>query len=180
MIVKIDVDGVIRDIIGAMCKLYNKEFCEHYVPSNITNYNVDNYFPKVIEKYGVKPSYYYFIRRGEIIFKDMVKTFNRAKKSIELLKQHGHKVIIVTWQLNDDNKKFTKEFLDNNGILYDEIVFTKEKYSVNGDILIDDNPEFLTNNKETAIKICISRPYNKELIGIARANSLYDAVKLIV
>ena len=64
MIIKIDVDGVIRDIISAICLEYNKEFGEDIKPSDVVEYNINGFFPLVSEKHGINPSDYYFLNKG--------------------------------------------------------------------------------------------------------------------
>ena len=45
-IFKIDVDGVLRDIITPMCELYNEKFDENIKPEDISEYDVSTTFKK--------------------------------------------------------------------------------------------------------------------------------------
>ena len=45
-IFKIDVDGVLRDIITPMCKLYNEKFDENIKQEDILEYDVSTTFKK--------------------------------------------------------------------------------------------------------------------------------------
>ena len=66
----------------------------------------------------------------------------------------------------------------NNGIYYDDICFTRDKDLINGDIIIDDNPEFLDKEDNGIYKVCISAPYNEDFTGYdVRVDSLTDFVE---
>lgn len=106
--------------------------------------------------------------------------YEDAANAIKILKDAGHKILIVTYQKSLDNKIHTLQFLEKFNIQYDSFFFTKEKCLIGGDYLVDDNPEFLL--KDRAIPICINRPYNVNVdIGnVARFDSLIDFAKYII
>lgn len=181
MIVKIDVDGVIRDIISAMCKVYNEKFDGCLCVDDIDDYDVNTNFPKIIEETGRKPTEYFFTDHADKIFETVSKPFDGVKEGIDLLRKYGHKVVIVTWQFSLKNIKHTLDFLDMYDIKYDDICFTRDKWIVNGDYLIDDNPEFIMDKKDKSKKIIIDTPYNRHVSKrVKRVNSLYDAVEYIL
>ena len=68
--------------------------------------------------------------------------------AISELKKAGHKIIITTWQFTLMNKVNTLYFLSLNDIPYDDICFTKDTWLIKADWIIDDNPEFIYNEKE--------------------------------
>ena len=185
MIIKIDVDGVIRDIVSKMCEIYNEEFAtneeEKIYPCNIINYDVNKSFPLIYDKLLVKPSDYFFLYRGKDVFENS-NVFDEVGKAIHSLRLKNHKVVIVTWQFNENNMKSTIDFFNRNDLFYDDICFTKDKWMINGDYLIDDNPMFILDEKDKAKKIIIDRPYNQleECNNIKRCYSLMDAVNLIL
>lgn len=181
MIIKIDVDGVIRNIVGAICNRYNMVFDENVMPDEITDYDINNSFPLIKEVLHKKPTDYFFIEHGREIFRDNVLPFDDPAKSISCLREAGHKVIIVTWQFTTDNKKYTLDFLDDWKIEYDDICFTRDKHLINGDIIIDDNPEFLLHSNEESLKMCINRPYNVgKCDDILKFNSLKEVTDYIL
>ena len=52
---------------------------------------------------------------------------------------------------------------------------------IQGDWLIDDNPEFITDEREKSRKIMINMPYNKNCnFFCTRANCLQEAVDIIL
>ena len=180
MIIKIDVDGVIRDIFTVMCKIYNEEFKENITVSDIFDYNVDKVFTKVKDTLGISAADYFFKIHSKELFL-LSKPYNNVKTAISDLKKAGHKVVIVTWQFTLTNKTNTLYFFSLNDIPYDDICFTKDKWFIKADWIIDDNPEFICNEKEIAKKILVNMPYNKDIDydGI-RVNNLKEAVNIIL
>ena len=52
---------------------------------------------------------------------------------------------------------------------------------IQGDWLIDDNPEFIEDKRDKSKKILINMPYNKKVIPfLQRANNLQEAVDIIL
>lgn len=175
MVLKIDMDGVIRDIIPVMLKIYNERFDENLVAEDIKGYNVNTTFAKFIHDDGKLASDVFFVDHCKDIFLDS-KAFNGVKESIDMLHRAGHKVVICTWQITYEAKQYTLEFLKNNDIYYDDICFTKDKDMIKSDVIVDDNPEFLSKDQSDK-KICITAPYNRELSSEFECyDSLYSFV----
>lgn len=180
MIIKIDVDGVIRNINKSMVDLYNRDFFDSIKVDDITEYDVDKVFPKIKKTLGITASDYFFKFNSNKIFL-LSETYSKVRESIDLLRKNGHKVIIVTWQPVFRNKINTLYFLESNGIQYDDICFTKDKWMVQGDWLIDDNPEFITDERDESKKMMIKMPYNKDCnFPCNKANNLQEAVDIIL
>lgn len=184
MVIKIDVDGVIRDLLRAMCEVFNDEFDRHVYPCDIKEYNVNEepYFSIIKDKYpSITPHEYFFREHSRKVFLDDAYPIFGAKQAIDKLRENGHKVVIVTNQIGIKNKVYTLEFLNKNNIKYDDICFTADKWSINGDYLIDDNPEFLEDEREIAKKIIIDAPYNQvRCANVPRFNDLCGAVEYIL
>ena len=60
MIIKIDVDGVIRNINKTLCRLYNDLFNENLMSENILDYDVDKTFKRIQEEMGLTACDYFF------------------------------------------------------------------------------------------------------------------------
>ena len=177
---KIDIDGVLRDVITSLCEIYNKEFGTNLTKNDITKYKVDMSFPLVKEKLGYSAVQYFFEEHSTEVFLNSGMLKN-ADIAIKKLRDAGHHIIIVSYQRSYKNKKDTLEWLYDNNIKYDDICFTDKKYLIKGDYLIDDNLEFLVDqmihdNKTNCI--CINAPYNKTSLPhhFNRYNSLNDFV----
>ena len=179
MVIKIDVDGVIRNINETMCKLYNDLFDENLTVNDITDYDVEKVFKRIKDEIGMDAVDYFFNWRARDVFL-YSNPYENVKEAIEKLRNEGHKVVIVTWQYNLQNKFYTLMFFNNNGIAYDDICFTRDKWMIQGDWLIDDNPEFITDKRDKSKKIIIDMPYNKECKGYKRKNNLKEAIDYII
>ena len=172
-IFKIDVDGVLRDIITPMCKLYNEKFDENIKQEDILEYDVSTTFKKCDD---IKNFFFFFFFKEDFL---NAHPQDYVRESFDLIHYMGNKIVICTWQFNNTNKKYTLDWLDKHNLIYDDICFTKDKEIVNCDVMIDDNPDFLSKEDNDTIKILINSSYNKnvEIEGIRRYNSLYEYVE---
>ena len=184
MVIKIDIDGVIRDLLRAMCEVFNNEFDGHVMPCDIREYNVNEepHFRPIRDKYpSITPHEYFFREHRNEVFLDYAVPFFGVKQAIDKLREKGHKVVIVTKQIGISNKMNALKFIDKNGINYDDICFTADKWSIDGDYLIDDNPEFLEDEREKSKKIIIDAPYNQNRCKeLPRFHHLFGAVDFIL
>lgn len=159
MIIKIDVDGVIRDTNNSMINLYNDFYPNKIMDiSDMKDYSVYKSFPDN----GINWHDFFFKNNAKKIFFES-KVLDGAKRAIDMLKSDGHYIIIVTYQIDEINKKYTIDWLKNNHISYDMIAFTNEKQLVYGDILIDDSPHVLNKERSDVLCYCIDYEYNKDL-----------------
>lgn len=177
MRIKVDVDGVLRNLTPLMVKLYNDKFGTSLTIDDVKDYDVDVSFP-LFKENNINAFKYFFEENAYIMFA-MAPSFKNAAKSLQKLIDNGHKVTIVTYQTTTQNKILTLEWIDGNHIPYDSISFTRKKYNVAGDILIDDNPDWLNNENSNTRKICIASPYNKDYEG-ERYNNIEEAVNAIL
>lgn len=155
----IDVDGVLRDNLPLMVKLYNKEFDDNKTVDDITDYMTEISFPRIEPETGKTASYWFFQEHSKELFLD-AKPFPYVKEDIEKLREYG-KVIIVSYQKTFINKKQTLEWLEKNGIDVDGVCFLKDKTLLSGaDWFIDDNT-WNFQGMRAKHGIVISAPYNK-------------------
>lgn len=161
--IKIDVDGVIRDIVTPMCEIYNRDFGENITPKGVKEYDVSKVFTRIEEKGDMTAADYFFtdLNNSTAIFYSFADLFPGAKTAILKMRAAGHKIVISTWQTTEANKRNTLAWLEALEIQYDAIMFGRDKHILNCDYIIDDNPEFLLDPKETGKKILIRRPYNE-------------------
>lgn len=181
-IVKIDVDGVIRDMLGALCKLYYL-FDPNINRDKIANYSVNVSFPKIKEELGIEAHDYFFKQHVEDVNFNMAVPLPDAKEAIEMLHCSGYKIVIVTKQDSVKSKICTIKFLNLYDIYYDDICFTKDKWLIQSDYMIDDNPEFLTDERERTEKenrLIIDAPYNFKCTYFKRFSTLLDAAEYII
>ena len=180
MVIKIDVDGVIRNINEKMCEIYNDLFGENLTVDDMFDYDVEKVFSKIKENMGITSVDCFFDKSARSIFLNS-NPYEGVGEAIRKLREAGHKVVIVTWQFSLENKYYTLLFFEKNKIPYDDICFTKDKWMIQGDWLIDDNPEFITDERDKSRKIMIRMPYNKVCkFFCTRANGLQEAVDIIL
>lgn len=174
MIIKIDIDGVIRDMMTPVLSIYNKYFPrQQKVYEDITEYNLDKCMPQFMGK----GAYICFELNSKLVFQDAL-PYSEVYDALNTLKQQGHTIILVTYQRTYENKVHTLNFLQKWGLPYDSIIFTRDKYLVTGDVLIEDNPYYLEDPKEKSTVICINHPYNQNISpSIPRYDSLYQAIQ---
>ena len=181
----IDCDEVLRALLNNMVSLYNKEFNDSLAYDDITDFIVDNSFPKIKEITGDTASKWFFQDHGSELFLKS-EALPKIKESIEILKKYGD-VIVVTYQKTYKNKTDTLDWLEKQGIFPDGICFLKNKTLIHPTFFIDDNDwNFVGCNAD--IGILITAPYNKtidvsklyELTNckkMYRFSSLYDFAK---
>ena len=173
------MDGVLRNMNARMIELYNQKFKTNLTIEDITDYDVSKSFP-LFEMRGNMTAKDYFFKVRSLDCFLLSKPYEGVKEAMQKLKDNGHKIVIVTWQFSIKNKSYTLEWLEENHIPYDDICFTKDKWMIQGDVLIDDNPEFILDEREKSYKYLIQQPYNQECnFEGSKVRSFKAAVELI-
>ena len=175
MVIKIDIDGVLRNILNTMCDIYNKEFCTNIKEDDVEVYYVDNFFTLIKERLGISGIKFFFEDNGFRIFR-CSKPYDGVRDAMNKLHEMGHKIVIVSFQRSYENMVDTLEWLNSNNIYYDDICFTKNKDIVKADIMVDDNPEFLYQITDNCQAVLIDMPYNKNCGDFKRCKSFCDFV----
>ena len=181
-VIAVDVDQVLRKNLGIMVDLYNKEFGTDMKTSDVKEFMVEVSFPLIQERLGVKPSEWFFKTHAKDVFL-YAPDYPFVAGNIERLKEVAD-VIIVTYQKDYTNKKYTLEWLEKHNIDPNGIRFVRDKTLIHADALIDDNDwNFIGTHCGTAV--LVTQPYNEnvnldELITktnskqIVRVDSLED------
>lgn len=158
MVIKVDIDSVIRDITTQMLKVYNNSI---YAEKQLTledlySYDVDISFPGLIDA-----SDFFFNVHAEEVF-GMADCCKNAKEGLQLLKDKGCTIRIVSLQFKH-NMLRTMQWLVQHGIPFDEVCFVDSKNSVDGDVLIDDYPQNLYKClSKREICYCMDAPWNRD------------------
>ena len=171
-IIKIDCDGVLRDMLPAMCDLYNDHYDENLSTEDITDFDVNKIFTKC-----PNPESFFFEEHSSYVYLNSPKC-EKAKEAMDLLHEKGYHIVIVSHQPSLKRRFNTLQWLDENEIYYDSICFTHEKQMVSGDIIVDDYANNLTNCQENE-KILIDAPYNRSETRFKRFNNLYEYVETL-
>lgn len=157
LIFGIDCDGVLRDSLTDMLRIYNEEIGDNMRKEDVKYFDVTKSFPRIEAETGVPPAEWFFDMHSRELFYDS-KPIKGVKKSIETLKKYG-KVIIITHQNSCENKLDTIEWLCKNKLMTDDVLFLKNKGIVHCDYLIDDNPNNFSGSWAKHA-VLINAPYN--------------------
>ena len=193
MRIGIDIDGVLTDIEQWQIDYGSKYFYEQY-KLGIKNYK--GYETYEIFDVDVKIDEEFW----NIYFKDYsINSESRkfAGEVIDKLKKDGHEIYIITARGSflshssdvmsiDENKSIVLNWLKNNGINYDKIIFSpEEKLEIckenSVDLMIEDKPKNINEISTKIPVICFHANYNEECKGenIYRCYSWYDIYNLI-
>lgn len=157
LIFGIDCDGVLRDSLKDMVRIYNAEIGDNKRVEDIKNFNVDVSFPRIYPETGIPAAEWFFDCHSEELFRDS-KPIKGVQWAMRILKQYG-KVVIVTYQRSCENKLHTIEWLCRNKLMCDDVCFLKDKGLFKCNYFVDDNIDnFRGSHTENAV--LITAPYN--------------------
>ncbi len=168
MRIGIDCDGVLRDLIPCITDSIKKTHPQHADKILEPNsWNWEDWLPfwseERTEQYVFEENYLDFFGPECPPIDSAVEDWNKLRAwAIE----NGHELILVSAQRRHC-KEPTTEWLNKWGFKgWDEMHYTKDKWSIDVDVLIDDSPEKLTDFKEKSvvggIPICMKQSWNKQ------------------
>ena len=159
--IAIDVDGVLRDNLWIMVDIYNKEFGRQMEIDDVREFKTEVSFPLIEKELGVRASDFFFHTHAKEVFLE-APPYWHVREDIERLKDVAD-VIIITYQKDYTNKRYTLEWLERNGIEPNGICFLRDKTLVHCDALIDDNDwNFLGTHVGTSV--LVTQPYNENIV----------------
>ena len=189
MRIGIDIDGVLTNVGDAVMNYATKYFVENNIKYEIGKIDYDYFKTFNIKDRNIENKFwneyleYYSVNE---------KARPLASEVIKKLKKDGHEIYIITarWLTNQDNeagekmRNIVKNWLEENDIVYDKLVFTKaeeerkpdeiKEYKI--DVMIEDSPDNINELSKIVKVICYNTEYNKQCIGknIIRCYSWYD------
>jgi len=180
MIVGLDLDGVIRDFLGALRKQYKKIYPDHEIKP-VTRWGLHEFFP-------IGDKIYDFI--WEEYAKECLcnaEPFPGAIGFIEYLNYHSYEICIITAQPTWQAKKCTFDWLVKNDIL--ELVnhvailephLKMKKGFVRVDIILEDAPHHLKYSKDGGlITVCYDQMWNQGCESDYRVKSYEEFIELL-
>lgn len=185
MKIGIDIDNTItstRDLLMKYCIKYNNEVVKRNLPLNDKGFATFNFFDWTNNEemdFCTK-----FLE--EVVLNAPIK--EEAQETIKKLKENNYIYIITSRKepYFSEPYKLTKNFLDMNGILYDElIVECEDKFNFckenNIDIMIDDEPQNINSISKIIPVIVFDGVWNMMCEGnnILRVNNWKQVYKLI-
>ena len=167
MRIGIDCDGVLRDLITCITDTVKETHPQHADKIlEPTSWDWEQWLPfwteEETEKYVFEDNYLDF-------FGVECPPIKSAVEDWAILRtwaiKNGHELVLVSAQ-REHCKELTTEWLQRWGIVFDEMHYTKEKWSIDVDVLIDDSPEKLDifNDRSVAYgrPICMKTTWNDE------------------
>jgi len=165
MRIGIDCDGVLRDFIGDL-----KDNIKENYPlladkiKTPETWNWEDWLPfwteEESEKYIFEDNYLDFFGVDASPIMSSVEDWTELK---EWAKEHGHELVLVSAQ-RPQCVEPTEYWLQRWGFMFDEIIFTHDKWKADVDVLIDDSPEKLNEFKEKSVNngnpICYKQTWN--------------------
>ncbi len=188
MRIGVDIDGVLTDEKRYVIDYGTKFFIENNISYIIRD---DKFYGQEI--FGVtNEQYKKFLNDYIFYYSTNVSIRPFAKEIIEKLKQE-HEIYIITardfttyeneYQIK--MQEIVKKWLYDNGILYDEIIFSKNKDIIcekkEIDIMIEDSPENIISISKNIPVLCYAQSYNRNINNknVYKCYSWYDIYKKI-
>lgn len=153
----IDIDGVLRDFMGQLTKIYKEKYPTHQIKPQ-TQYELAPSFLIGDEIYKFSFETY----ANEIL--GFAQPYDGALEFLDELKNHfDQHVVLISYQPTDLTKIITKGWLIRNKVPYDEFYLAKEKWRVACDLYLDDYTKNLEELKDHGkFAICMDRPWNQD------------------
>ena len=167
MRIGIDCDGVLRDLITCITDTVKETHPQHADKIlEPTSWDWDQWLPfwtnDETEKYVFEDNYLDFFGAVCPPIKESVEDWKTLKRWAE---DNGHELVLVSAQ-RPHCEEPTTAWLKEWGFDFGEIHYTKNKWAVDVDVLIDDSPEklekFTNESVNNGQAICMKQSWNKE------------------
>lgn len=176
VIVLIDLDDTMTHLCRAWCRWLNAIHGTNVSENDITGWKISDYFPTLTEDQVFRPLH------TDSFWRE-VEPMVDAPKYIKKLMDEGFEVYICTASLFDTIKSKFEHVLGRYFpfISWNQVIVTKNKQLVNGDILIDDGIHNLEGGRYK--KVLMSAPHNRdydaESHGMTRVKSWEEAYNAV-
>lgn len=163
MRIAIDIDGVLRDSVDMMVKIYNLNFGTDMKTEDVKFYSVKEAFPLIEQKLKIDPHDFFFSRDNGEKVNRLSDAFEGVIDALQEAKEKGHSINIISYQPSYKNKLHTLMWLEDVRIPYDSITFCtkKAKNILDVDVIVDDNPQYFQEINADRL-ILINRSYNEK------------------
>ena len=156
--VGIDLDDVLFDTVPAWLKRHNEITGDNVEPEDVKSWDIAQYLNK-----GSRDSFFYILQQS-----DFWQTVEPVKDAIaymwKLCTEHDNiEVYVVTSTHYSTTDKKMRHLYKLFPFLDDmhSVIITGDKYTIDLDILVDDNPENLCMSKKGVVKVLFDRPHNE-------------------
>jgi len=155
--VLIDLDGVVRDFVGSLTKVYKYHYPDHEVLP-IVSRRLEDFFP-------IGDRIYKFVKSEQIekIMAD-AEAYPGALEALDKWKEK-FEIVVVTSQ-PDFSRASTYLWIGRNDIPTNEVHVTYFKSEIDGYALLDDFIDNLVEFQSTGrLAVCFDQPWNQEWDG---------------
>jgi 5'(3')-deoxyribonucleotidase len=133
--VTVDTDGVLRDFVSKTIEIIEKE-CKIKIIQPITSYHLEKFLGLTEEEFD----YFVYGKHANEIF-TTAKPYEGALEFLHKLEKEGFEIILSSSQPNIEIYKYTLDWYIKNNFYFKNIMFTKNKYNIFTDFLIEDSPK---------------------------------------
>lgn len=162
MRIAVDIDGVLRDSVDTMVKIYNQNFGTDLKTEEVEYYAVKDSFPLVEKKLKIDPHDFFFSRNNGEYINRYSDAFEGVIDALKEAQENGHTIHIISYQPSYKNKLHTLMWLEDTRMPYDSVTFCtkRAKNLPDVDVIVDDNPQYFQEiNADRCV--LINRSYNK-------------------
>lgn len=155
--VLVDLDGVVRDFIGSLIRVYTGVYPDHSILP-ITSRRLEDFFP-------IGEEIYKFMKTGYI--EQIMEEAPAYPGALEALQswQNEFEIVIVTAQ-PDDIRDSTYIWIGKNKLASNEVHISYFKFQIEGFALLDDFVDNLEDFAQTGrLAICLDQPWNQSWKG---------------
>ncbi len=171
MKIALDIDGVLRDFCSQLVKVYKEDYPDHEVKP-INTWYFETCFPLG------KDIYKYYVEQGQRIFRT-APAYDGAYDFVQTLKTLRHNVVLVTTQPRGLENP-TIDWINNNLPDVDGVVFSKNKYLFDFDVLLDDAPHNIEEvTKAGKFAVFYTQKWNEHINHI-RVGSYKEFLEFII
>jgi len=155
--VLIDLDGVIRDFVGSLIRVYKQVYPDHQIQP-ITSRQIEDFFPIGTDIYRfMEPGYIEDIMENALPYPGALEALQHWKNEYE--------IVIVTAQ-PDFIKSSTYIWIGKYKIPTNEVHITYYKSQIPGIALLDDYADNLQEFADSGrMAVCLDQPWNQQWKG---------------
>lgn len=172
----VDMDDTIENLLDAWLKSLNNKYGTSYIKEDIKNWNIASYFPMATENDVFAP----------LLSNDFWPTVTPKEDAQIVLRQlieDGHSVYIVTASAYQTLSSKMENLLFKHFpfLTWNNVIITKAKQMIKGDILIDDGPHNLIDGDYRGILMDMphNRLFDEKRYGITRVKSWFEIPHII-
>ena len=168
MVILLDMDDVLEDLVTPWCETLSERYGLNVKKEDVVDWDIASFFPSLSEKEVFAPL-------GDEEFWKRTKPLPYAQEGVSELIRRGHELFVVTSshygtidaKMRCVMRRLFPQFTAEN------LILSRRKQMIRGDVLIDDNPANLTGGRYE--KILMDAPYNRsvddERLGFRRVRN---------